>query len=253
MHGDARSTVVVIEDDEDLASLLEALLQGRPDLRLVAPPGPLDAGLTAVEEHRPDVVIVGDHGDAADLRSVLARVRRRVPHAKVVVLSRLADPYTLLSALEDGADAVLDDASLWRELLPVVRELLRTAPVASSAAGSRSGSAAPDLVALGTLRGTIESDGAVVRIRLAGDLDAANAAELGDQLVAACSRPFPLAVEVDATALEFLDSGGLFALVHLLRHVRRGGGDVVVRGSTRSVRRILDLSGFSTLAGATVV
>jgi anti-sigma B factor antagonist len=50
-------------------------------------------------------------------------------------------------------------------------------------------------------------------------------------------------VVVDLSAVPFVDSAGLGALIGAVRHIRESGGDVVVCGPRPSVARVLDLVG----------
>ena len=90
-----------------------------------------------------------------------------------------------------------------------------------------------------------------VGVTLVGELDAAIAPALADALLERCGDR-RVHVRIDAARLTFVDSAGIQTLVRVLRHVRAQGGDVTIVGTTRAVRRVLDITGFATLSGALV-
>jgi anti-sigma B factor antagonist len=104
---------------------------------------------------------------------------------------------------------------------------------------------------VGTARMLVATFSDGVEAVLDGELDAANGGAVADLLLDACAGTRPHLI-VDVERLEVLDSAGLQALVQVLRRVRAGGGELVIRHPTRIVRRVLDISGLPTLPGATV-
>lgn len=86
----------------------------------------------------------------------------------------------------------------------------------------------------------------VHRIVLFGDVDIARRAELG-ALVSGFRRSTARHVEVDLSAVEFLDSTGLAAIFRLQRIAQVRDGRVRLLSPVRPVRRILDVSGASNL------
>jgi anti-sigma B factor antagonist len=89
----------------------------------------------------------------------------------------------------------------------------------------------------------VERHGATVVMRLAGELDLYNAAEVGEALAQAGGSGTDLLV-VDLTGVEFVDSTALGALVE----ARRGLVDtqLVLAAPAPEVRRALDVSGLAT-------
>jgi hypothetical protein len=117
--GAPQRRVVIRDDDPDVAALLEAMVAGHPAY-VVAPPS---------ADAETDVVVLGSHGGGADVDACAAlaavtRLRGTGYTGCLVLLVPCPDPITLLDALGRGADAVLDSARAWRELLPTLDELL---------------------------------------------------------------------------------------------------------------------------------
>lgn len=74
-----------------------------------------------------------------------------------------------------------------------------------------------------------------------GEIDLATGPDLRHQLAEATGRPSPR-VLVDLTAVTFMDSTGLNALVRALRTAQAAGGDIRLVGACARVRRVIDLS-----------
>jgi DNA-binding NarL/FixJ family response regulator len=115
---DQPQNVIVASGDPDVVELLEAMFGVDPRFAIVGG-AHLAAVVDAVRSAHPDVVVL-DAGHAPVPTATLAACREAVPSATIVVLSELADPYTLLTVLADGADALLDLGRAWAELVPTV-------------------------------------------------------------------------------------------------------------------------------------
>ena len=85
----------------------------------------------------------------------------------------------------------------------------------------------------------IGDDGAHVVVMLRGELDIANAADLGTVLSEAVARnPHVIA---DLSDLTFIDCVSLGVLVRARTRSREAGGDLVLAGARGRVRRVLAL------------
>jgi len=120
-------TVLVIDDDEDITSLIEVLVTTRTDYCLLdATSDPFEGAARAAAE-RPRVVIVGAHRSTFQPVDLIARLRRHDDDACIVLLADLADPITLLDALGAGATTVLSSGWGWSELMPTLDLLTKGA------------------------------------------------------------------------------------------------------------------------------
>jgi anti-sigma B factor antagonist len=91
---------------------------------------------------------------------------------------------------------------------------------------------------------TTDEDG-LVRVRLAGECDLAVSAQLDEALIAAVRRA-PLVV-VDLSALVFLDSSGVHALVTAHHAARDRGGRLLAVHAAGAVATVLELTGVGPL------
>jgi anti-sigma B factor antagonist len=87
--------------------------------------------------------------------------------------------------------------------------------------------------------------GDVVRVTVAGELDAFTAPQLGAALKSATAGE----VIVDLAGVTFLDSAGVHVLADAHRRVVTAGGRLRVLGCRRTVRRPLEISGLWALLG----
>jgi anti-sigma B factor antagonist len=93
---------------------------------------------------------------------------------------------------------------------------------------------------------TVDLDASSRLITLAGELDAATAPLLLDAAdLLAVDHPEP--VVVDLSAVRFVDSSGLGAIVRLRKRLLAGGGDLVVTGATGAPLRTFQLGGLGSL------
>jgi anti-anti-sigma factor len=80
-------------------------------------------------------------------------------------------------------------------------------------------------------------------VTLRGELDVANAERVQRALEAADTP----SVVVDLSALTFIDSSGLTALVHAHREITGRGSSFELRGASGSVQRVFEITGLSKL------
>ncbi|HXT18670.1 MAG TPA: diguanylate cyclase [Gemmatimonadaceae bacterium] len=118
------STIVAVDDDEDLLALLEAMLQPLR-ARVIAVTDPLRA-LNALVEHAPDLVMLDE--DMPGLSGIeLCRVLRNDPRwaaVPVLFLTGQVDPMTVMRMFEAGADDFVAKPVLGPELVARVRNRL---------------------------------------------------------------------------------------------------------------------------------
>jgi len=84
-------------------------------------------------------------------------------------------------------------------------------------------------------------------ISLAGELDPATAPELQARLSALADDPAVTSVVIDLSQISFLDSSGLRVLVAGNEALRTRSADLILRGPSDNVRRILQVTGLSDL------
>ncbi|NKX53352.1 response regulator transcription factor [Arthrobacter sp. E918] len=216
---------VIIEDDGDIRSILESVLQ-QSGFEIHAAATGAD-GVEAVRRFEPDIITL-DLGLPDFDGFEVARQVRQFSDGYIVMLSARAEELDTLLALEAGADDYLTKPFRPRELRARVAAMLRrprhgTPDPAGPAA--ESGSAAPEHAA------TVTSSGALVHNGLTVD-QATRTAQLGGR-------------DVDLTRTEFdllhalMESGRVVRtkpdLVRRLRHEHYDTGAFVSEADERAV------------------
>lgn len=102
----------------------------------------------------------------------------------------------------------------------------------------------PDRVARLTCVRTTAQDEWRAAIRLCGELDIANAVELGAELDAHLAAGRRV-IRVDASAVEFIDSTAVGALVTANARCRELHGSLILTGVRGPLRRLLQVAGLA--------
>lgn len=88
----------------------------------------------------------------------------------------------------------------------------------------------------------------ILTVRPSGELDQHSASALRSELDAALSAPDVKRIEFDMSGVTFMDSAGIGVLLGRYRLISNKGGSMGVYGASRSVERILRMSGIYTIA-----
>lgn len=79
-------------------------------------------------------------------------------------------------------------------------------------------------------------------LHVAGEVDAHSAPELADQLAARIGADD---VDVDLSAVDFMDSSGLRVVIEAHQRALEAGSRLVVHSPSTSVRKIIEITGLS--------
>ena len=115
--------VMLVEDHPDFRALMEVLLNGQSDIKLVAEAGSLAEARDHAATFQFDVVVLDlglPDGHGEDL---IADFRRSNPEVGVLVLSASLDPLGIEKATRLGADEIMDKLAPLEEVLGTVRRL----------------------------------------------------------------------------------------------------------------------------------
>jgi DNA-binding NarL/FixJ family response regulator len=124
--------IVIVEDDDEVRSLLELMIEH--DDRFVVDGVAVDGhgGVSLVTELQPDAAIIDLELPSLSGLDAIGLMGIRSPRTRIVVFSAFPDPITLMDVLRLGADAYLDKATAWAELLPTLASLCeKSVPKAS--------------------------------------------------------------------------------------------------------------------------
>jgi DNA-binding NarL/FixJ family response regulator len=115
--------VMLVEDHPDFRALMEVLLNGQSDIKLVAQAGSLAEARAQAATFELDVVVLDlglPDGNGEDL---IADFRRSNPDVGVLILSATLDPAGVEKATRMGADEIMDKLAPLEEVLSTVRRL----------------------------------------------------------------------------------------------------------------------------------
>ena len=119
-------TIVVVDDSADYRDIVRNLLASESDtLIIVGEAADGEEGLAAVLRERPDIVItdlVMPHLNGVELTR---RIRRELPHTKIILMSSHPEDAYRLMASDSGADVFVNKWVIHDTLVPAIRDLVR--------------------------------------------------------------------------------------------------------------------------------
>jgi DNA-binding NarL/FixJ family response regulator len=119
---DSNIKVLLADDDELFLESLRTLIEGQPELSVVAA---AHNGLEAIEladRMNPDAVVIDLHMPLVDGVTAVARLRRDHPNLCLIVVTGDADRSLHQAAVTAGADGVLEKHELERRLVERLAE-----------------------------------------------------------------------------------------------------------------------------------
>jgi DNA-binding NarL/FixJ family response regulator len=114
---DGKIKVLLADDDEGFLESLRALIEGQPELSVVAA---AQNGLEAIEladRLNPDAVVIDLHMPLLDGVTAVSRLRHDHPSLCLIVVTGDSDRALHLAAVSAGADGVLQKDELARGLV----------------------------------------------------------------------------------------------------------------------------------------
>lgn len=100
-------TVLIVDDERTFGEALELALGREKDLRIVDVATDGDQAIRAVDEHRPDVVLMDVGMPGMNGIEVTRRIKETDPGARIVILSGHDDEHLLARAVQAGATGLL--------------------------------------------------------------------------------------------------------------------------------------------------
>jgi DNA-binding NarL/FixJ family response regulator len=120
---DSNIKVLLADDDQLFLESLRTLIEGQPELSVVAA---AHNGLEAIEladRMSPDAVVIDLHMPVVDGVTAVARLRRDHPSLCLIVVTGDADRSLHQAAVTAGADGVLEKHDLERRLVEHLAEI----------------------------------------------------------------------------------------------------------------------------------
>jgi len=120
---DSQITVLVVDDHPLMRQGIAAVIQGEPDMTVVAEAG---GGREAVElfgRHRPDVTLMDLQMPDMDGMEAMAAIRGRWPEARILILTTHRGDVQILRALQGGASGYLVKSMIRNDLPLSIRSV----------------------------------------------------------------------------------------------------------------------------------
>jgi DNA-binding NarL/FixJ family response regulator len=119
----------VIEDNRLVREGLVALLDGRPDFKVVASAEGADAGMMHVRESKPHIVLMDAALGNQDSLRLMRNVVKEAPESKVIVMDLLPDRDEVIAFIKAGASGfIVKDATI-EDLVKTIRSVAEGAQV----------------------------------------------------------------------------------------------------------------------------
>jgi DNA-binding NarL/FixJ family response regulator len=113
--------ILAVDDHPLLRKGIAALVNGEPDMKLVAEAVNGDEAVEKFRLHRPDVTLMDVQMPGVNGIEALSRIMGEFPDARVIVLTTYKGDAQVMRALRAGARAYLLKANVHLEILEVIR------------------------------------------------------------------------------------------------------------------------------------
>jgi two-component system NarL family response regulator len=123
MNGEIK--VVLADDHEVFVEGLCMVLATEDDLEIVATAMDGVTALQALDEYRPDVLVLDVHMPATDIQQVIAAARQRAPRTRLLLLSADTRPDTITALLRAGAHGFVPKDASSRQVATAIRKLVQ--------------------------------------------------------------------------------------------------------------------------------
>jgi DNA-binding NarL/FixJ family response regulator len=126
VDGRGRIRVLIADDDERYLDSLRLLVEGQPELRVVAQATDGLGAIEAADQHEIDAAVIDIHMPLVDGVTAVARLRRDHPNLCLIAITGDREPRLLRAVEEAGADAVLLKEELVETLIERLSSVKQT-------------------------------------------------------------------------------------------------------------------------------
>jgi DNA-binding NarL/FixJ family response regulator len=113
--------ILTVDDHPLLRKGIAALVNGEPDLKLVAEASNGSEAVDAFRSHRPDVTLMDLQMPEVGGIEAIERIRGEFPEARIIVLTTYSGDTQVLRALRAGAQGYILKGHVHKELLDAIR------------------------------------------------------------------------------------------------------------------------------------
>src|SRR5215469_7154414 len=119
--GPSKIRIMTVDDHPLLRQGIATLLNGQPDMQLVAEASDGEEAIAQFRLHRPDVTLMDIQMPNMNGIEAISRIRQEFPDAIILVLSSSAGDVQVLHAIKAGARGYLLKGNVRTELLEAIR------------------------------------------------------------------------------------------------------------------------------------
>jgi len=118
------TTVLLVSDHARVRTSVRALLEGLPDVCVVAAPTSVSECLHEMAARRPQIAVIDSGTDGLGARHLVAAIHARVPGTGIIVLAPEPAPWHVHALLDAGARGFLLKETAARELEPALHAVM---------------------------------------------------------------------------------------------------------------------------------
>jgi len=128
--------VLLVDDHRQTHRIIQAILEGIADIRLVGQAANGQEGIVLCEQYHPDIVLMDVMMPVMDGIEATKTLHESLPEIKVLVLSSFQDHESVYAMLQNGAVGYLTKSSLAQDLAETIRTTFQGKMVFSSEVGA---------------------------------------------------------------------------------------------------------------------
>ncbi len=113
--------ILTVDDHPLLRKGIAALVNGEPDLKLIAEASDGEEAISAYRSHRPDVTLMDLQMPGIDGLQAIESIRSEFPEAKIIILTTYSGDVQVLRALKAGARGYILKGLVHKDLLDAIR------------------------------------------------------------------------------------------------------------------------------------
>lgn len=125
-------SILIADDHEIIRTGLESILCFQPDFKVCAQASNGEEAVRAVDEHRPDIVLMDLAMPILDGLSATRQIRKLCPDTRIIILTTYASSIDVIRAIEAGAAGAISKETPNVELVESIRRIHAGEQVLSS-------------------------------------------------------------------------------------------------------------------------
>jgi len=135
MNSPFKKRVVIIEDDQEIRSSYELIVNSSPKFFVISSYGNCEDAIKQIHNDKADIVLMDIELPGMNGIKGTKIIKDKIPHVEIVMISVYDDSEMVFEALRSGASGYITKSSNYIELLSALEEILKGgAPMSSKIA-----------------------------------------------------------------------------------------------------------------------